>query len=310
MHPVLLDFVGGSAYLVVNSNRIHLHPAVYGCPDLPYAYLKYDEQAKRWLPIDRAQAPAVLSRANLSYQYPGFAVEQGDRWQSKEEIDAGNQAAERTTSGFFNATLPTGVQSWTYRLKTRYSNTRYHGDCRPALPAPVDALTGGPGLPALQQAAAEILETQQFQPARVLSSEEWGGLARNPGNAERCQALLQPAGGDDPRLETYRAFVKNPARITRSIRPTICADDVLWVLDYASDPASTVLIKANAFGDVLYRVSFARPPGADRYSGNILTPTFRAEGGYLYFEWWNASASGREWQVRSFYKMRIAEPGA
>ncbi|MBI3041977.1 MAG: hypothetical protein HYY78_04035 [Betaproteobacteria bacterium] len=126
--------------------------------------------------------------------------------------------------------------------------------------------------------------------------------------AQTCKALLGPADKSNPRLDTYQAFIKNPARVTHNIRPRICNVDALWVIDYVAERGRAVLIKANAAGEVLYRISFEKPPGADAYSGGIAQSTFRAEGGYVYFDWWDTGQSGNNRHVHSNLKVRIREP--
>ena len=309
IHPILLDFVDGVPYLVVTSSAIYRHGALYGCPEVPYAFLKYDDRAARWVPVARSDAPKVLKQANLSRSYSTSWAEAGRKRQSREDIALVNRGAGRSSSGFFSAAIPESFQAWTYRGKERFANTRYHDDCRPPLAEPVDAL--GPRSPAPPSTAVtlEILETKTYDPAWTVPGPEWSRLTWSQQRAKQCAALLGPADKHNPRLDTYKSFIKNPSRVTHNIRPRICDADALWVLDSAAEPGRVVLIKANAAGDVLYRISFEKPAGADAYSGAIAQSTFRAEGGYLYFDWWNASQSGRDWQVRSNVKARVREPG-
>ena len=66
-NPVLLDIVDGIPYLVVYGSGSKETEAVYGCPELPYTYLKYESGFfGKWSPVPVEKAPNVLQDANLS----------------------------------------------------------------------------------------------------------------------------------------------------------------------------------------------------------------------------------------------------
>ena len=69
IHPILLDWVDGAAYLAVTSQFLHARGGPYGCPDVPYAFLKYDENARAWMPVEISQVPPALRRTNLVLKY-------------------------------------------------------------------------------------------------------------------------------------------------------------------------------------------------------------------------------------------------
>ena len=72
VNPVLLDFVDGATYLVINSGRVFSNTKKYGCPEIPYVFLRYDEKIADWIPIPTNKIPIGLTQANLSESYDGF----------------------------------------------------------------------------------------------------------------------------------------------------------------------------------------------------------------------------------------------
>jgi hypothetical protein len=308
INPILLDFIDGVPYLVVTSNFIHRHGSLYGCPEIPFAFLRYDDKAVRWAPIAQGEAPKVLRRANLSPDYRTDWAEMGSTRQSKEDIDSTNRGAEMSSTGFFNATIPENFQAWTYVSKKRFANTRYHDDCRPPVPEPVDIMGPRSPAPPSTAIALEILESKSYDQASAMQPAEALRLTWSPERAALCGTHLGPADKNDPRLDSFEAFIKNPTRVTANIRPRICDIDAVWIIDYVIEQDRTVLVKANAAGDVLYRISFEKPAGSNSYGSGIAQASFRTERGYLYFEWWNSSGSGMDSRVSSVLKVRIQEP--
>jgi len=62
--PVLLDIVEGVPFLVVYGRPDKKNSEIYGCPELPYVYLRY--AANGWKPVSVENAPKELINANLS----------------------------------------------------------------------------------------------------------------------------------------------------------------------------------------------------------------------------------------------------
>lgn len=69
--PVLLDIVDGVPYLVVYGQPDKKTEKIYGCPELPYIFLKYEKGFfGKWVVVPVEQFPVILQDANLS---PGFS---------------------------------------------------------------------------------------------------------------------------------------------------------------------------------------------------------------------------------------------
>lgn len=304
VNPILLDFVDGVPYLVVLSRAIYSRATQYGCPEVPYAFLRYDVAGRRWLPIPRSDAPEVLKTANLSMEYRSYWDGRRQVRQSKEDIAGTNRVLEASSSRFYSATIPGSLSAWSYREKERFANTRYSNDCRPPVAEPVDSINPKSSASHSTPVTPEILESKSYEQPVVMSSEEWKRLTWNPGRSENCKALLGPANRDNPRLDTYSAFIRNPNRVTRN-RMWICDDDALWAIDYVVERGRVVLIKANSMGDVLYRISFESLARSGAYSGSISQSSLREEGGYAYFDWWDSTQSGTDRIVHRNLKVRV-----
>src|SRR6185369_9353876 len=85
VNPIMLDFVESIPYLVVRSSRVFSNVKLYGCPEIPYVYLRYDQETSKWSPLPRNLAPKAVRTANLSSRYDGAYMRKGKR-QSKEFI--------------------------------------------------------------------------------------------------------------------------------------------------------------------------------------------------------------------------------
>lgn len=156
--PVLLDIVDGIPYLVVNGRTDKSTDKFYGCPELPYIFLKYEKGfSGKWIPIPVGQAPSVLQDANLSPDYPDFPDYSGYSTQDKANEEARYKAAhggrasrdlsldqvierilwmENRSGGEFQAKIPRGYDDWFYTAKNDYRYERKQGDCRPPAKQP------------------------------------------------------------------------------------------------------------------------------------------------------------------------------
>lgn len=128
--PALLGVVDGVPYLVVHGRPDKKTEAVYGCPDLPYIFLKYDQKGLlgKWVPISVTQAPAGLRDANLSQ---GEVSLDSSRHASLSEVQWNIQKVEGSSGGNFQAKIPRSYDDWysAYKESDRYE--RRANDCRP-----------------------------------------------------------------------------------------------------------------------------------------------------------------------------------
>ena len=66
--PVLLDFDGGTTYLVTHLPRVKSINIKYGCPWPPYIFFSRNQNSQ-WTRISPTDAPTFLKKANLSFAY-------------------------------------------------------------------------------------------------------------------------------------------------------------------------------------------------------------------------------------------------
>jgi hypothetical protein len=145
-NPVLLDIVDGVPFLVVRGRPNKDTEKIYGCPELPYIYLRYEKNGLwgKWVPVPVEQAPNVLQDANLSPDYPDFPRKTDPFFEKKHRDEYGRASRdlsrdevlrkiryrERQSGGYFQAKIPTTYDTW-YRNSDSYKNERYAKDCRP-----------------------------------------------------------------------------------------------------------------------------------------------------------------------------------
>ena len=100
----------------------------------------------------------------------------------------------------------------------------------------------------------------------------------------------------------------------RDAAAIFCDAESLWFVDYyqAENPDDIIMVKFTNSGDFRYRLKFAKPDAPRGYVGSIMAPTFRSEGEFLYFEWWNfrhlGASEGGGVQIERSIKVRLREP--
>ncbi len=150
-NPVLLDIVDGVPYLIIHGRPTTDTQEAYGCPELPYIFLEYQEgRGAKWAAIPAEQAPAELQVANLSPEYPDFPRRQspGDeerywgkrgrasRDLSHDQIVAKINFREKQQRGYFQGKIPRTYEDWHYVSKEGYLTDRPWKDCRPPYKSP------------------------------------------------------------------------------------------------------------------------------------------------------------------------------
>ncbi len=188
--PVLLDVVNGVPYLVVVGRPTKDTERIYGCPELPYIYLQYDNSGiwGKWRPIPLDQAPNALRKANLSPNY-------SDVWKkhlSADEVQHVIDRAEGSSDQYVQREIPRSYGEWRNLHKNSYLNERRKDDCRPARtpPPPVS-------LPAAIERTPDLLDTSEYTPERVVRIDEWKGLTFDRAREEACNTMFRPADPDD-----------------------------------------------------------------------------------------------------------------
>jgi len=133
--PALLDFVDGVPYLVVFGRPDKNTEKIYGCPELPYIYLKYEKKGLwgKWISVPVEQAPVVLRDANLSQD--DVSVDD-DKHASLHAVQWNIEKVEGSSGGEFQAKIPRSYEDWYSVNNNLNRKERHRNDCRPPLVRP------------------------------------------------------------------------------------------------------------------------------------------------------------------------------
>lgn len=162
----------------------------------------------------------------------------------------------------------------------------------------------------------EILEEKTYEPKWVIKGDresgnvEWSKISYDKDRAKRCDTLIVPETRNTPLTQTWHLFVADPSgrKKARYTGNAFCDDDAIWFLDYVIDKGRMTVIKYSTTGDLFYQVSFAKPNELSGFAGSMMGPTFKAENGYVRFEWWNTYQSGWDRQVARSMRVQFMEP--
>ena len=198
--PILLDFANKIPYLVVLGRPNKDTAKIYGCPDMPYIFLKYENS--KWKPIPVEQFPVSLQNANLSPDFPdnfpknsnpnsveNYRIIDGN-WRSTRDL---TQDQVHSSIGFadngasyFQAKIPRSYDDWHYGGKVGYKNERMSGDCRPPRQVPTKVK-----LPTSKLVTLEILKTKDYNPEWVVGREEFLQLVFSQSRYDYCKSLFK-----------------------------------------------------------------------------------------------------------------------
>lgn len=312
VNPIMLDFVDGIPYLVVMSDKVFSNVKLYGCPEIPYAFLKYDQEASQWVPVPRNLAPKVLRMANLSPDYDGCYMMNGKR-QTKEFIAGQYRDNKGSTNGSITADIPENYDNWDYHFKNSYKNKRFENDCRPPLPLEAEVV-----LPPPQEVTLEILEANDYNPIRYIAQDEWSRLVFDKDRDEYSEygkSLFRQADPNEPwsgmrftkDVTGQKKVPYNKYNIRTGVH-RLCDKNYILYYAHLEIPNKMVMTKYTVTGDMLYRISFQNPEDVKGFIGYINTPSIKSENGYLDFEWWYFRDYPKKWEVKRTLKVRLREP--
>jgi len=269
--PVLLDIVDGVPYLVVNGQISKKTESIYGCPELPYFYLKYESGLfGKWLPIPVEQAPDVLHISNLSQ-------------------------ASRNDGGFFQREIPRTYEEWNYQYKNEHRNERNLWDCRPPLQPLPDVL-----LPKPVDVELETVENTDYI---VKGADEYyKSLSERRGTITRanCSKFFRPPKPEN--LILGERFINDPTgnlrlpysgptpfpfgRMLENRAERYCDDKFVWFVAGHEERGKTIITKYAASGDFLYNIRIDDPKVTDnKLARSMVLDSITAENGYFYFYW-------------------------
>lgn len=269
--PLLLNIVNGIPYLVVNGFTSKETEAIYGCPELPYFYLKYDSGFfGRWVPVPMEKAPDVLRISNLSQE-------------------------RRNDAGFSQKIIPRTYEEWNYQYKNNYRNERKVGDCRP----PLQPL---PDVPLPKPVDVE-LETVESTDYIVKGADEYHkSLSERKGSIIRanCAKFFRPPNHEN--IMQGERFINDPTgnirlpysglthfpsgRMLEKRTERYCDDKFVWFVAGHEEHGKTIITKYTVSGKLLYNIRMDDPRTADnKLARSMVLDSITAENGYFYFYW-------------------------
>ena len=299
--PVLLDIVDGVPYLVAFGGPNKSTEKIYGCPELPYVFLKYEKGIwGQWTPIPVEAAPQVLRNSNLSL--PPSGNRQPHAHWSSAFVQETLLYHERQSHSHFQRSIPRNYDEWNSGFKNGHRNERKVWDCRP----PLQPLPDVP-LPKPVDVELEVVETQDYV---VTSADQYyKSLAAKKGAITRdnCAKLFRPPNPEalmqgerfinDPtgniRLPYSRPAPSPSGRAFEARVQRYCDDKFVWFVDGYEEPGKTIITKYAASGNLLYNIRMDDPKIAGSRSQitgikphiNMVLDSLSTENGNLYFYW-------------------------
>ena len=269
--PVLLDIVSGVPYLVVNGFTSKETEAIYGCPELPYFYLKYESGFfGKWVAIPVEEAPDVLRIANLPK-------------------GSGNDG------GFFQQVIPRTYEEWNYIYKNEHRNERKVWDCRPPLKPLAD-------VPLPKPVDVELETVESIDYIVKGADEYYKSLSERKGTITRanCSKFFRPPNPE--KLMLGERFINDPTgnirlpysgptpfpsgRMLENRAERYCDDKFVWFVAGHEELGKTITTKYSASGDLLYNIRMDDPKTADnKLARSMVLDSITAENGYFYFYW-------------------------
>lgn len=287
--PVLIDFIEGIPFLVVSGRPTKETAAVYGCPELPFVYLRYD--SGRWIPVPVDAAPPQLTQSNISV-YQVWTGYEGRKFNQK-EVRAMVQSDGQSSSGRLQEKIPRTYDDWGTKYKDSDRNERLFGDCRPP-----PKLEAGAVLPMPLDVKLELIESKDFPNANEYLKEIQ--TRQRPMSRENCNRNFKVADPDNRMLG--ERFVKDTTgnkKLPYVGRPPVpadrmvlfryiryCDDRFVWFVALTEEPGKTFITKFTLDGDLVYHARFANPELADNKNYRALViQTNSVDEGHFSFYW-------------------------
>jgi hypothetical protein len=311
-NQVAVDFWEGSAYGVILQSSILADLKQYGCPTIPYVFFRYDQQNRTWEQISATKFPVKLQRINLSVSYDGTYMK-NSRTQTVSDIVSRNHLMSK-----IKPEIPTSFESWNSEYKNPWRVGHYQDGCRETVPSNEDPTHPQSIGQNSKNEEAEVVETKVYDPPMEViedkhgSFEKWNALSFNETNHKQCMSYIEQVSdySSRPELRGWFVFVNDPtgnnkAKFTGGI---LCNTDAIWFTDYVIEKGRVVLTKFTTTGNFIYRLSFARPDTQKFYEGYIVQSSFKSDGKYLTFDWWNSDQGGYTHTLKRSLKIRLKEP--
>lgn len=290
--PILLDIIDRTPYLVLLGRPTKETEEIYGCPELPYVYLKYDSGIfGKWIPVSQEKAPDVLRTANLRSQ------------------------PANTGEGYFQKKIPKSYSEWNYSYKNNYRNERSGGDCRPKLSAPPEVK-----LPPPQNVELNLVESSDV--SGTTADDYYKLLWSKSGeiNSKKCEGISRTIYRDSLLIgdffskdstETKRIPYTGPAPLPsrNAFEPRAyryCNDNFVWFVSSHELPEKTVITKYSIAGDLVYNIAIANPRVVDNnLVKQMVINSFSEEGGHIAFYWIDELPT--DWGPPTIYWQRLTK---
>jgi len=305
-NPVLIDFFGGTPYLVAYGRPTHDTTKLYGCPELPYVFLRHGEDG--WQPIPVEQAPTELTRSNVSVY--DMSSEAAGRHFSAKDIAQKIQLNVRQSSGQVQEKIPRTIADWSTDQKRNALHDRLVGDCRPPRPQQLALV-----MPLPTQGAAELIESVDYVPEKAYDADDWKALSPDPRPMGDCKKLFKVLDLDNytqdlrfvnDKTQTKRVpYSRNGAFESGILQ--LC-DDSAWFINLQEVPNKIVVTRFTSSGDLVLRAAFARPSDLPGFTGSMRPLSLHSEVGYLHFDWVYSRQIDNQWFVKRVLKMRVDAP--
>lgn len=302
--PVLLDFVDGTPYLVVYGRPTHATSGAYGCPELPYIYLRYGPTD--WEPVALEKAPAELAQANLSVH--GMDVDTAGQHLSGKAVAQKIQLDAQQSAGQMQPKIPRSVGEWHTDKKGSALNDRLVGDCRPPPHAALPALA----LPPPTEGNISLMESSDYVPEKEYSPNDWNQLVTDPRRTAACKNLFQRVDA-----ENYQQDLRFSQDSTASKRVPysragvfeagvqLLCDDHVWFIQSLGTPHKITVTQFTRTGDWVFSTTFFRPHDEGEWVGTMRLPSLRSEGDYLYFDWLLSRNTGAQTLLKRSLSLRV-----
>lgn len=291
--PVRVDVINGIPYLVIYGRPNKQTEKIYGCPELPYIYLKY--HLSEWSPVPLEQAPRELAEGNLSVYDVRAKNRRSLNWK---DVEYDVKFYEEHSYGQMQARIPRSYDEWHTKFKNGQRNERQFGDCRPP-PKPL------PDAPLPKPGDVDLEVVSSSDNAVTTSEEYYKSLWDKVGQITRarCAKLFKPADKEnvmagelfvgDPtgtRRLPYTGAIPYPTgRMLEQRTVRYCNDEFVWFVAELEEPEKIIVTKYSTAGDFVYSVRFSKPKTADvNLPRNMVVDSFAEDGTHVAFFWYQS----------------------
>jgi hypothetical protein len=314
IRPLMVEISGGEIYLAAVADNTYSNLVEYGCPELPYVYLRFNGKGG-WGIMSGSSIPPKILLGNISPEYAPHVATKGGLI-AADVIPHLWNGIVFSTGGFIQRELPVTWEQWKYPGKNSYKYRPRRYGCTYNVPSTDDpSHIQWPTQPAAV-VTLERLSDEVFDPIWIWKGSregnDFGLYMSDDARKKACDDVVKLVGDDaeDPRLRGWFIFKKDETRKkkARNTYTQMCDESSIWFFS-GDAPGYLYITRFTHSGELLYRVRFARPVEDQQFPGGTRRSTIRSEGGYVYFEWWHTQQSGYDRLIQKRSAYRFKEPG-